>query len=317
MTAKKTDISIIIVTLNEDQYIAVLISHLAEMLPDSYSHEITVVDNGSTDGTHALVEKTGAALVISTELTVAGLRNLGAQKSRGEILMFMDADIALTDEWGLRIPVVIDKLKKNPMIVTGSICGVSGADNWLEKYWFLPLTLSETKYMNSGHLITTRVLFDSIKGFDDSLETMEDVDFSARAKRVGARIINDINLTVVHKRYPKTLTHFIRREIWHGRGTYSSLSTITKNKTALISIIYLLLHITLALSVSLRHYGCAGLSLIFILTLCIVAAATKIKKNLPVSSFIFYFYFMGRSIAFLRKIFGGVLLGNGRKEKLR
>ena len=68
--------------------------------------EVVVVDDASTDGTadalHAFAEKTALNLVViknEQNLGVAGARNVGIARARGEIIAFLDADAVAESGW--------------------------------------------------------------------------------------------------------------------------------------------------------------------------------------------------------------------------
>jgi glycosyltransferase involved in cell wall biosynthesis len=90
-------VSTVIPAFNAKRFIVrALESALAQGVPDS---EVIVVDDGSTDGTRALVEgyrHRGVRLVCHSQRTgAAGARNSGILAARGEYVAFLDAD----DEW--------------------------------------------------------------------------------------------------------------------------------------------------------------------------------------------------------------------------
>lgn len=89
-------ISVIIPTYNRALYLERAIgSVLAQRLA---CDELTVVDDGSTDGTPELVERLAAGSVVPIRLCrqenqgAAAARNLGIRRARGELLAFLDSD---------------------------------------------------------------------------------------------------------------------------------------------------------------------------------------------------------------------------------
>jgi hypothetical protein len=87
--------------------------------------------------------------------------------------------------------------------------------------WFAQLAARDSKvggYINSGHLIVHRTLFDEIGGFSPSLQTGEDEAFCAEAVRHGGVVRKLPEIRAIHHGYPKTLRGFFLRERWHGIG---------------------------------------------------------------------------------------------------
>ena len=101
-------ISVIIPALNEA-------SNLEQVLPAvetaltalAVSHEVIVVDGGSTDGTQEVVRKHGARLVSQKLPGFGGAYRAGFEQARGEHVLTLDADgshdvAAIADLWGAR-----------------------------------------------------------------------------------------------------------------------------------------------------------------------------------------------------------------------
>jgi glycosyltransferase involved in cell wall biosynthesis len=89
-------ISVIIPTYNEEK---VILDCLESLGKQTYSNfEIIVVDDGSTDKTREYLKNTSKLIPQISLLTqnhkgAAAARNLGASKAKGEILVFVDADM--------------------------------------------------------------------------------------------------------------------------------------------------------------------------------------------------------------------------------
>ena len=84
-------ISVIIPAHNEERFITACLTSLKEQ---SVSVEIVVVDDGSTDRTIKRIKKIrGIHLFRQSHLGAALARNRGATHARGDILVFVDADM--------------------------------------------------------------------------------------------------------------------------------------------------------------------------------------------------------------------------------
>jgi hypothetical protein len=73
------------------------------------------------------------------------------------------------------------------------------------------------EWLGSGNLAVWRQVFESVGGFDASLETCEDVDLCNRLRTNGLRIVSDARLENVHHGDPRTLSELFRGELWRGR----------------------------------------------------------------------------------------------------
>jgi len=300
---EKFFVSVIIPALDEEEYIAEILQAVYRY-PPAENYEVIVVDNGSTDCTPALAKENGAKLVKHTEATIASVRNYGVSVSCGQILIFLDADVLVTEKWAKTMPAVIDELVKKPMIFTGSRHLPQNNDDWLNRHWFARLVHYDAPYINSGHLIVTRILFDKINGFSEHLKTAEDYDFCMRAKKAGALMKNNINLPVIHLGYPKTIKCFIKRERWHGREDFETLSSFLESKVGWLAAFNLLLFVTAIFSV-IMTVSLYPLTSYFIMMFIVSIILTIYKfkfsdgSSLLPTAVIFYIYLCGRSLALI------------------
>ena len=94
-------ISFIIPTLNEEKYIGKTLSYISLY---KGTHEIIVSDTNSPDKTVEIAKKYTDSIVVHSKegqkLTIAAGRNLGASKSSGDYLVFIDAEICIVDPNG-------------------------------------------------------------------------------------------------------------------------------------------------------------------------------------------------------------------------
>jgi glycosyltransferase involved in cell wall biosynthesis len=93
--AHRPKVSVIICAYNEQDTIGHLLAEVKKLLP----YEIIVVENGSTDRTLALCQEHEVTCI--TLPTFVGHdvgRAIGAREARGDILIFLDADIILSSE---------------------------------------------------------------------------------------------------------------------------------------------------------------------------------------------------------------------------
>ena len=304
-------ISFIIPAFNEEEYIQKTIQDIKINCPN-INFEIYVSDNGSADSTVQLLEQLVVPFSVSPNVTISKLRNLGVKETIGEILVFIDADVSLTPEWKKNMLVIIDELKAFPLNVTGSRCLPPPDNNWFNKYWFKRLAEYDAPYVNSGHMITTRTLFDKIGGFDEALKTAEDYDFCMRAKAAGAEVKNNPDLPVIHWGYPQKIKDFIRRERWHGRQDFANLKSLLASKVALAAAFSLVLFVFSLLGsfyfqqpAFLLGYSVVMFSVSVFLT--IIKFSIRPFSSLFQTSAIFFLYLWGRSFSLVDRLLGKTL----------
>src|SRR5258708_34905506 len=89
------DVSVILPVVNEGANLRILIPKLHALLDrDRLTHEIVVVDGGSTDGTRETAESLGARVVPERRKGYAGALETGFAEARGDYILTLDADLS-------------------------------------------------------------------------------------------------------------------------------------------------------------------------------------------------------------------------------
>jgi glycosyltransferase involved in cell wall biosynthesis len=177
--------SIIVPTLNEENYVGVLLSALCNQ--DFKDFEVTVVDAESQDKTREVVEKYRDRLdlkfVASPKKGVSFQRNYGAKQSKYDHLIFFDADV---DPEPRFLSKIASYIKKNPADVLTS-WNIPISERLIDEfiYWVHNhLLLEGTKNVLPGAVGTfiyvKRKVFEDIGGFDEGITFGEDWDLTKR-----------------------------------------------------------------------------------------------------------------------------------------
>lgn len=205
---------------------------LDALLASSYtSRQIIVVDDGSTDNTAELARAKGVTVVERTRQAGPGAaRNEGALRAKGEILLFVDADVLVTEETVAR---VAKRFTQNPDVdaLFGSYDDTPSEENFLSQYKNLS---HHYVHQQSGEDAVTfwagcgavrKEVFDRAAGFDQErypVPSIEDIELGYRMKKMGCKILLDKALQVKHlKRW--TLASLLRADILHRAVPWSML----------------------------------------------------------------------------------------------
>jgi len=96
---RDTRLGVIVVARNERTHLRRTVENLLDTVPTGT--DLLVVDDESADGCCRFLasKRAPARLVRAGGLGVAGARNLGAARSRGEVLIFCDAHLWLDKDW--------------------------------------------------------------------------------------------------------------------------------------------------------------------------------------------------------------------------
>lgn len=191
-------LSVIIPAYNEEKLIGrCLASILAADIPVEY--EIIVVNNASTDKTKKIVQSfTGVKVVDEFHKGLTKARQAGFTVSKGEILVYFDADIIVPKDWFKNALAIYDQ---NPQIV-----GVSGpydyeGINIIERFlqWlyyaicFHGVNLIYKLIPNHGGIFllggnfsVKRRVIEKIEGFDTNIAFYgEDTNLTRRVAKYG------------------------------------------------------------------------------------------------------------------------------------
>ncbi len=203
---------------------------------DPAPHEIIVVADGETDGCSNDAETAGAKVI---RLPAAGgparARNVGAREATGNVLLFIDSDVAIYSDTIGKVAAIFEG-DPGLAALLGSYDDEPGAANFLSQYknlmhHYVHQTAREDASTFWGACgAIRRETFLALGGFDESYRypSIEDVELGYRLVQAGHRIRLCKDLQVKHlKRWRVTSllrSDFLRRALpWtklairHGR----------------------------------------------------------------------------------------------------
>jgi len=183
-----TKLSIIIPTYNEGQYIEKLLESIEKQ--DFKDYEVIISDSKSTDSTIAIAKKYGVKTIIGPKKGPGYARNLAVKSAKGEVLLFLDADVILPKNDTLsKVIHAIDK--ENCVGGTSTFKALDGTRRAkmifrLASKLISFLYLIKKPICAPGFFIFSRKdIFDKVNGFDDALYIAEDHDFVSRIRKYG------------------------------------------------------------------------------------------------------------------------------------
>jgi 4-amino-4-deoxy-L-arabinose transferase-like glycosyltransferase len=185
--------------------------------------ETIIVDDGSTDDSAAIAREHGATQVIALSGPPRGpafARNRGVEAAQGDILVFLDADVAVHPETLARIEA---QFAANPDIdaLFGSYDDVPAARGVVTLYKNLlhhyvhQHGQREASTFWAGCGAVRRHIFNAVGGYDEGYTrpSIEDIELGHRLKRAGHRIALCPEVQVTHyKRW--TLLSLLRTDIF-------------------------------------------------------------------------------------------------------
>jgi len=181
-------ISIIIPAYNEQRLLGCTLDKArAAVEATGQPYELIVVDDASTDDTVRIAESAGAQVVKVNLRHIAAARNAGARSSRGDVLVFLDADTLLPQSM---LTAAMEAIEQGA-VGGGTIVKFEGRTGIVARLciaiWNL---LSRVCHWAAGCFIFVRKeAFDAIGGFDEQYYVSEEIHFSAALKKLGRFVI--------------------------------------------------------------------------------------------------------------------------------
>jgi glycosyltransferase involved in cell wall biosynthesis len=237
-------VTIIVPALNEERHIQSCLAALAAARTGGCTTEIIVVDNGSSDRTADIARQSGARVLVRPGIRIAALRNAAAAVAGGDILAFVDADCMVSESW---LSAALECFARTQAALVGSFYRNPPDAGWLAATAerITAQKRSNAGYVPAGNLLVTRTAFEAVGGFDERLETNEDVDFCARVRKHGGVLVCDPAIASTHLGVPRSLGAFVRREMWFGRTAFrpfwEDLKRVTNLRLVAFSLYFALL----------------------------------------------------------------------------
>jgi glycosyltransferase involved in cell wall biosynthesis len=183
-------VSVVIPCYNQAHF---LHEAIESALAQTYSHcEILVVDDGSTENIAEVAAGYPKIRYIRQENSgVSAARNTGLKQSRGEYLVFLDADDRLLPE---ALEIGVNYLREHPdcafaagccrlIVADGSLLDDEPEQPHVSREHFLELLRGNYRIWCPGSVIYQRTAFVVVNGFDPSLGPGADYDLYLRVTR--------------------------------------------------------------------------------------------------------------------------------------
>ena len=178
----RPSLSVVVPTLNEERHIGSLLSDVMEQTKKA--DEVIVVDAGSGDGTVSVVRRSPNVVLLNGSPPVAKGRNLGGRRARGDVLIFLDADVRLEEDFFEGFLEEFERRRLDiacPLYVpyrsTPTIRSIFTLFNLLFK------SFEKLLPSGAGHCIAVkREIFRESRGFDPELK-FDDIELIRRLAR--------------------------------------------------------------------------------------------------------------------------------------
>jgi glycosyltransferase involved in cell wall biosynthesis len=212
-------VSVIVPTLNKAEQIESALELLLNQNVANTLFEVVVVDNNSTDNTTNVLamlsgKHSNLRYVSEIKKGPAATRNRGITESKGDLLIFLDDDMHVTDSH-VRMHLEFHEKIKQPLCVVGRWRDNASYDSRVLSLYFkthLPIIPSENKITDkglslaSGNFSVTRNTLDLVKEeidgkttyFDERLLVLEDADLGLRLERAKVNFYYTKEICILH-----------------------------------------------------------------------------------------------------------------------
>lgn len=224
-------LSVVIPVRNGEKYIGKLLDELIEQTYKNY--EIIVVNDGSNDNTSNILKKYSSVKVYHNDRSMGAnfSRNLGFNKSKGEIIVFTDVDCSVERDWLEKIVSIF--MEKDVDAVAGQVFA-ENRDRFLARFLESSILTPAPKYRKdiilsedfkprifiaTANFAVKRETLLNLNGFDPIFKHYgsDDMDFAYRLLRSGGKIYCSSKIKVYHH-HRTSLLKILKRYYEYGKG---------------------------------------------------------------------------------------------------
>ena len=185
-----THLTVVVPAFNEARYLPETLTSIrraADHLRETagVDVEVIVVDNNSTDETAEVAGDMGATVVHEPVQGIGRARNRGASAARGDVLVFVDADVFVPEEL---LEAVYEAMSDPACIGGGAEVEYRPQRRVMRAYLRCWRQLARLTSMVQGPTqFCRRGVFESVGGYDERVWIGEDVDFFWSLKKLARR----------------------------------------------------------------------------------------------------------------------------------
>jgi glycosyltransferase involved in cell wall biosynthesis len=257
------------------------------------AYECIVVDDCSFDRSAEIAASFGVEVIrLSLQKGAAYARNKGAEAAKGEILLFVDADVVVYPD---SLEKINEEFLRHPEIdaLFGTYDDMPGQKNFLSQYknlfhHYIHQTSSEdaSTFWTACGAVKRDVFFDA-QGFDESCRMMEDIDLGYRMKAMNYSILLMKRLVVTHLKH-YSLSGLLKSDLFDRAIPWTVL--MLKNR-----------HFKSDLNIKLEHKISALIIVVALLSLLISVKYPSFLWTLPACTILFFVFNRDFYRFFIRK----------------
>jgi len=153
-------------------------------------YEVVVVDDGSTDNTVEKIKRYPIRLIRQTNQGIAGARNAGARVSRGDVIIFLDGDCVVLDDF---IEKMVEPFQSPKIGMTQGYIDIANPESLVARLIFMKARylFQNLEYLDfawGGCIAVKNNLFRQLGGFSTCWRYSEDKELSRQMLEQGHAI---------------------------------------------------------------------------------------------------------------------------------
>lgn len=206
-------VSVVITTKNEEKNIENCIKSIKTQTYPEDLIEIIVVDNNSTDRTKEIARKY-TKNVFNKGPERSAQRNFGISKAKGEYILFLDADMSLSEG------VIAECVNKFTSSRVNELVGLYIPEKILgDSFWCKVRDFERSFY--DGTVIDAirffpKKVWEEVGGFDESLTGPEDWDFDKKVRNLGTT--DTIKSKIDHNESDFSIIKYLQGKIYYAKS---------------------------------------------------------------------------------------------------
>src|SRR5215472_9680929 len=221
-------VSVVIATYNAERTLDDCLSSLTTLRYPDY--EVIVVNDGSTDGSAAIIDRYPFRAITTANQGVSEARNEGLRAATGEIIAYMDSDARADPDW---LSYLATTFLESDVVGVGGPNLVPPEDKWLAKCVYrspggptqVMLDDESAEHIPGCNMAFRKSALDEIGGFDPIFrKAADDVDICWRLLDRGYRIGFSPSAVVWHHRRPSVKAY------WKQQAGYGESEALLERK---------------------------------------------------------------------------------------
>ncbi len=222
---KPITVSIVIPHMGREQMLLDTLQSICELDTTGFDLSVVVVSKNDTFSEQLLAFKHRLSIYfeqVSMVVTISDQRNIGARKFNTDLVGFIDADVALSENWLCCLYSLLQNSKAVLTSATQIAAKNAGQVETIRSALSSVSKNTEVDFLPGANLLLTRAHFEQSGGFPSDLVTCEDYVFTQRVAQLGP-LYHTGDAQFVHLGEDKTYWGMAKKEVWRGQSNLRSL----------------------------------------------------------------------------------------------